>query len=140
MVFKKIGRKIGYVLGRTKETRIELSDIAYEEAVVYKRHVPGEDEPAAFGAAMGNAGDEMAMGYVMHRDEEYRVIFRGQHEHFVRDDAHLFHSFENGDNVKVGYRAAQKVTYDYVPPDFESKQEVGRVPADSVFVSVERID
>ena len=126
------------MLGLTKETKTELSDIVYDEAVVYKRHIPREDDFVT-GFAMGSMGREMAEGYAMNKDEEYRVIFKGLHEHFVLDNVHLFHSFENSDKAKVVYRKAHSVTYDYVPPDFDSKQEVGRVPAHSVFVSAEKI-
>lgn len=129
-------RKIGWSLGLTKERRTELSDVLYEIGKVTAKNYQEEEDNLPLGIAMGN----IALGLALSEDEEYNISFRGSKTSFDFDDKELFRAFKVGDKVRLGYREKYKVTSDYVPPNFDQKQQLDRVLSDYIFESATKIN
>lgn len=134
-------RRLGWTLGFTKDVREELSELLYEIAVVSKDYEPENDQRTTgmlAGAAAGNPAAGLAIGILMSEDEEYNITFKSPKASFSFDDEELFSRFQRGDRVKVGYREVRKVTYDYVPPNFNEKKPIERTLAGYKFESAEK--
>jgi hypothetical protein len=131
MSMKKFWHKCGF----TESRRTELSDILYDTGVVSSKEYQEENDNRALGLAMGN----LALGMAMSEDEAYNINLKGQKTSFELDDEELYNKFEVGDNVKIGYREQYKFKVDYVPPNFDQKQDIDKWLSDYIFVSAEKI-
>ncbi len=136
-------KKIGHWFELTKEIKTELSDILYDIATVSKDYQPEDNQMGtgiALGTATGNIGMGVALGSAMSEDEEYKIRLKGSKVTIDLDDRQIYEQFENGDQVRLAYRETQRVTSDYIPPNFERKQEIERVLSDPRFVSAEKLE
>jgi hypothetical protein len=127
-------RKIGWILGLTKERKTELSDVLYETGSVTAKNYQEEEDNLPLGVAMGN----IDLGVALSEDEKYNISFRGPRTSFDFEDEGLFRAFKVGDKVKIGFREEYTVTSDYIPPNFDQKQQLDRVLSRYRFVSVDK--
>ena len=117
-------RQIGYKLGLTNDVRVELSDLFKSSAVVIdKRHRPIDSTLLYLG---------------MWDKEKYLVRFAGDGIEFFEDNRKFFDMFDVGEEVIVSYKELIVVRTDYIPPNFDDKQEVDRSFAYNKLVGAEK--
>ena len=104
-------KQLGHKLGLTKETRTELSDIFCEEGIITSDHY-WEEELNKNGMPKVYADDDLYVGII---GEKTR--FKIEHE--------ILGDIKIGDKVKISYREEFGRVFDYIPPNFDQKQDVG---------------
>ena len=129
-------KKIGYNLGLTTRYRTELSDILYETAVVTSKNHQEEEDNFVLGVALGNP----ALGIVLSEDEEYTINFKGPKTEFELDDETTFKKFKINEKVKLGYVEKYEITSDYVPPNFDKKQQLYRTFLKNELISIDKLE
>jgi hypothetical protein len=129
-------KQLGWSLGLTKEKRTELSDVLYETASVTAKDYQEKEDGLLTGMAMGN----LAMGMLFEKDEKFSVSFKGQKTSFDINNEKIFKSLKIGDRVRLSYQEKYKSTYDYIPPNFDQKQQLDKVLSGYKFVSAEKIE
>ncbi len=129
-------KQLGRSLGLTKEKRTELSDVLYETASVTAKDYQEKEDGLLTGMAMGN----LAMGMLFEEDEKFGVSFKGQKTSLDINNENFFKSLKIGDRVRLGYQEKYKSTYDYIPPNFDQKQQLDKVLSGYKFVSAEKIE
>jgi hypothetical protein len=114
-------RKLGHRLGFTRETRVELSDLISESAVVTeKKHIP----------------DDGSLIFLGIPTESYFITFKTDSREITIGNPSAFHQFELNDRVKLNYMDRYLASYDYIPPNFEEKQLIVREHEGHKLVSV----
>lgn len=122
-----LGLSSGLLTG-CKETKIELSDILHEDAIVSdvvytpSRHGSGGGMGPTIDIT-GDGGIGVAMTSVsVHIPEKYAVVFKCQHGKFIvggTDKQHrdIWERFSEGQNVDISYREVFKSVYDDIDGD-----------------------
>jgi len=127
-------KEILWKFGLTKRKRLD-SEVKYEIAVVTAKNYMEEEDYLTWGIVTGQSG----LGAAMSEDAEFVLSFRGGVTAFDINDQTLFQSLDIGNRVNLGYIEVFTVTLDYIPPNFDKKQEVSRVLSNRVFVSAEKL-
>jgi hypothetical protein len=127
-------KEICWYLGLTSERKSKFSESLYDTAVVSKEYVP-ENDNFVLGIAMGNP----ALGLVMSDDAKYNIRFHGKNANIELDDKKTFERFDDGDTVELEYKKIQKIIFDYMPPNWENKQEICRFPNGYIFVNAQKM-
>lgn len=107
--FLKIGVGFGLALAGISctQTREELSDVVYEEAVVGKKYVD------SFVSVLPTIGADGSISVsVSSTPEEYDITFHNQNIDFKFDDKDLYDKFLEGEKVVVGYQNVAEITSD----------------------------
>jgi len=115
-------KEMAHSLGLTRKVRRELSDEIVEEGKVvcreYEPRVPstGELVLATFYSPIISQMDNF----------NYVIRVEGKTETFEFRGGEYYDLFKPGDKVEISYRLAYEVTKDYVPPYFDSKNNICR--------------
>lgn len=118
-----------------KKRKTELSNTLYDTAIVFKNYEPEVDNTApgvVIGALTGHLYSGIILGMLFSEKEQHRVFFKGKKVSFNVDDAKLFHSFNEGDTVKLSYREV----YEILDPEQPFKRTLMRYEV----ISAEKIN
>lgn len=118
-------KKICWSLGITKEEWNESSEILYTTGKVASKKFSAD----LFLPQVGEFGDE-----------HYDICLRSEIKNFKVNNENLFRRLNVEDDVKIGYREIYTTISDYVPPNFDNKQQISKVLSGYRFVSGEKLN
>ncbi|MFH1637683.1 MAG: hypothetical protein ABIB71_04645 [Candidatus Woesearchaeota archaeon] len=117
-------KEISHMLGLTREKRKEISRVYYQKAEVEeKKYWQDPFMPTAD----------------MYADEHYSVRFNGDIFPIEVENEDMFNGLKEGDMVLMGFKKVYSCAYDYIPPDFGSKELVDMVVSGHEFISAKKL-
>jgi hypothetical protein len=108
MILKKIGHK----LGLTKRNKKKLSEILYSKGIVISK---------------SSESDMILPQIAQFGEEDYSLVVECPIAQFNVRNKNLFNSVNIGSEVLIAYQEINKITSNYVSPNFNYKKELDKV-------------